>query len=75
MTNYNKKITAILKCVPFAALSLTSLATLYIAARIITDSTITKLAKGGFIITSAIATSVSSMALNEFIEEAKEEFI
>ena len=73
--NAKGKIFAILKCTSFAAMSLASLAVLCESSRIDADSTKEKLAKGGLILTAAIATSVSSLALNDSIEEAKQEFI
>lgn len=74
MTNYKTKLTAILKCASSATLSLASLAVLCAASAKSADSTKEKLTKGGLMLTAAIATSASSLALNEFIEEAKEEF-
>ena len=73
--NTKGKIFAILKCTSFAAMSLASLAVLCESSRIDADSTKEKLAKGGLILTAAIATSVSSAVLNNSIEEAKREFI
>lgn len=73
--NTKGKIFAILKCTSFAAMSLASLAVLCESSRIDADSTKEKLAKGGLILTAAIATSASSAVLNNSIEEAKREFI
>ena len=73
--NTKGKIFAILKCTSFAAMSLASLAVLCESSRIDADSTKEKLAKGGLILTAAIATSVSSAVLNNSIEDAKKEFI
>ena len=73
--NAKGKIFAILKCTSFAAMSLASLAVLCESSRIDADSTKEKLAKGGLILTAAIATSASSAVLNNSIEDAKREFI
>lgn len=73
--NTKGKIFTILKCTSFAAMSLASLAVLCESSRMDVDSTKEKLAKGGLILAAAIATSVSSAALNDSIEEAKQEFI
>ena len=71
--NTKGKIFTILKCTSFAAMSLASLAVLCESSRMDVDSTKEKLAKGGLILAAAI--SVSSAALNDSIEEAKQEFI
>ena len=73
--NTKGKIFAILKCTSFAAMSLASLAVLCESSRMDADCTKEKLAKGGLILTAAIATSASSAVLNNSIEEAKREFI
>ena len=73
--NSKGKIFAILKCTSFAALSLASLAVLCESSRMDADSTKEKLAKGGLILTAAIATSASSAVLNNSIEDVKREFI
>lgn len=73
--NAKGKIFAILKCTSFAVMSLASLAVLCESSRIDADSTKEKLAKGGLILTAAIATSASSAVLNNSIEDAKREFI
>ena len=73
--NTKGKIFAILKCTSFAVMSLASLAVLCESSRMNADSTKEKLAKGGLILTAAIATSVSSVVLNNSIEDAKREFI
>ena len=75
MNNTKAKIAAILRCSSFAALSLTTLAVLYAATTKTANSTKEKVAKSGLMLTAAIATSMSSAALNDSIEEAKEEFI
>ena len=73
--NTKGKIFAILKCSSFAAMSLASLAVLCESSRMDADSTKEKLAKGGLILTAAIATSASSAVLNNSIEDVKREFI
>lgn len=73
--NAKGKIFAILKCTSFAAMSLASLAVLCESSRMDADSTKEKLAKGGLILTAAIATSASSAVLNNSIEDVKREFI
>ena len=73
--NTKGKIFAILKCTSNAALSLVCLAVLCKSGFMDADSTKKKLAKGGLILAATIATSVSSLALNDSIEEAKQEFI
>ena len=73
--NAKGKIFAILKCTSFAVMSLASLAVLCESSRIDADSTKEKLAKGGLILTAAIATSASSAVLNNSIEDAKREFM
>ena len=73
--NTKGKIFAILKCTSFAAMSLASLAVLCESSRMDADSTKEQLKRGGLILAATIATSVSSLALNDSIEEAKREFI
>lgn len=75
MNNTKEKIAAILKCSSFAALSLATLAVLYASTTKTANSTKEKVAKSGLMLAAAIATSVSSAALNNSIEEAKDEFI
>ena len=73
--NAKKKIFAILKCTSFAAMSLASLAVLCESSRMDADSPKEQLKKGGLILAATIATSVSSLALNDSIEDVKREFI
>lgn len=75
MNNTKTKIAAILKCSSFAALALATLAVMYASTTKTANSTKEKVAKGGLMLAAAIATSVSSAALNNSIEEVKDEFI
>ena len=72
MNNTKEKIAAILKCSSFAALSLATLAVLYASTTKTANSTKEKVAKGGLMLAATIATSVSSAALNNSIEDVKE---